>query len=277
MSRTNTIFTLPRGAPERYFVCQLIRGIPVTIELWIALFAALAIGATVGFVFAKRNAPKKSELNALRDQLHTAQTETAEIREGVSDHFEQSAVLFGRLAQDYRSFVEHFSESAQTLGISEGHARELLEQATQPLVSHDAADANAIEGAAVASITDTEQANDAEFTAAADSVEYEPESTLAAADSAEVDSTATDSVEADSATADSRALPPSDEVGAQGEVDSEIDERSELSADVAPTSAGVSADSAEPVTEEIAKAESSVAEVDFEPPAHDEIAEQKAG
>ena len=209
----------------------------MTVELWIALFAALAIGATVGFVFARRNAPKKSELDALRDQLHTAQTETAEIREGVSDHFEQSAVLFGRLAQDYRSFVEHFSESAQTLGISEGHARELLEQATQPLVSHDAADADAIEGAAVASITDTEQANDAEFTAAADSVEAEPESTLAA----------------------------------------ELDEQPELSAEVALTSAGESADSAEPVTEEIAKAESSVAEVDFEPPAHDEIAEQKAG
>ena len=248
----------------------------MTVELWIALFAALAIGATVGFVFAKRNAPKKSELDALRDQLHTAQTETAEIREGVSDHFEQSAVLFGRLAQDYRSFVEHFSESAQTLGISEGHARELLEQATQPLVSHDAADADAIEGAAVASITDTEQANDAEFTAATDSVEAEPESTLAAADSAEVDSTATDSAAADgaaadSAAADSRALPSSDEA------DAEIDELSELSADVAPTSAGESADSAEPVTEEIAQAESSVAEVDFEPPAHDEIVEQKAG
>lgn len=217
----------------------------MTVELWIALFAALAIGATVGFVFAKRNAPKKSELDALRDQLHTAQTETAEIREGVSDHFEQSAVLFGRLAQDYRSFVEHFSESAQTLGISEGHARELLEQATQPLVSHDAADADAIEGATVASITDTEQANDAEFTVAADSVEAEPESTLTAAEG--------------------------DEAAA------EIDEQSELSADVAPTSAGESADSAEPVTEEIAQAESSVAEVDFEPPAHDEIAEQKAG
>ncbi|MEE8079104.1 MAG: DUF1043 family protein, partial [Pseudomonadales bacterium] len=217
----------------------------MTVELWIALFAALAIGATVGFVFAKRNAPKKSELDALRDQLHAAQTETVEIREGVSDHFEQSAVLFGRLAQDYRSFVEHFSESAQTLGISEGHARELLEQATQPLVSHDAADANTIEGAAVASITDTEQANDAEFTAAADPVEAEPELTLAAADSAEVDSAA----------ADSRALPPSDEA------DAEIDELSELSADVAPASAGESADGAEPVTEDIAQAESSVAEV----------------
>ena len=90
----------------------------MTVELWIALFAALAIGATVGFVFAKRNAPKKSELDALRDQLHTAQTETAEIREGVSDHFEQSAVLFGRLAQDNRSFLEQFSERAQKLGIS---------------------------------------------------------------------------------------------------------------------------------------------------------------
>lgn len=213
------------------------------VELWIALFASLAIGTTVGFIIAKRNAPKKSELDALRDQLHAAQTETAEVREGVSDHFEQSAVLFGRLAQDYRSFIEHFSESAQTLGISEGHARELLEQASQPLVGHDAADTDAIEGAAVASVSDIEEATDVEDTVAA-------ESGSAAAESEET--------EPEPALADP-------------------DELLDLSQAVTP--ADVS-ESTEPVTEEITSvdklAESSVAEVNFEPPERDEIAEQKA-
>lgn len=232
----------------------------MTVDLWIALFATLAIGATVGFVFAKRNAPKKSELDALRDQLHAARTETAEIREGVSGHFEQSAVLFGRLAQDYRAFIEHFSESAQTLGISEIHAREMLEQASAPLVSHDAADADAIEGAAVASSTGAsgagETTTDAESTAAADTVEAEPESALATSEASE-------------------ALPTSDAAAADS------DEPLELSTDTAAASSRVSVEGTESTTEEVVdikdSAESSVAEVDLEPPAADEIAERKAG
>lgn len=234
----------------------------MTVDLWIALFATLAIGATVGFVFAKRNAPKKSELDALRDQLHAARTETAEIREGVSGHFEQSAVLFGRLAQDYRAFIEHFSESAQTLGISEIHAREMLEQASAPLISHaDAdADADAIEGAAVLSSTGAsgagEATTDAESTAAADSVEAEPESALATSVASE-------------------ALPISDAVAADS------DEPLELSTDTAAASTRVSVEGTESTTEEVVdikdSAESSVAEVDLEPPAPDEIAERKAG
>lgn len=252
-----TIFTLPRGARERYSMRQPTRGIPVTVELWIALFATLAIGATVGFVFAKRNAPKKSELDALRDQLHAARTETAEIREGVSGHFEQSAVLFGRLAQDYRAFIEHFSESAQTLGISEIHAREMLEQASAPLISHDAADADAIEGAAVSSSSGAGEATtDAESTAAADSVEAEPESAFAASVASEV-------------------LP----IGNAATADS--DEPLELSADTAAASTRVSVEGTESMTEEVVdikdSTESSVAEVDLAPPAPDEIAERKAG
>ncbi len=229
----------------------------MTVELWIALFATLAIGATVGFVFAKRNAPKKSELDALRDQLHAARTETAEIREGVSGHFEQSAVLFGRLAQDYRAFIEHFSESAQTLGISEIHAREMLEQASAPLVSHDAADADAIEGAAVSSSSGAGEATtDAESTAAADSVEAEPESAFAASVASEV-------------------LP----IGNAATADA--DEPLELSADTAAASTRVSVEGTESMTEEVVdikdSTESSVAEVDLAPPAPDEIAERKAG
>ena len=109
----------------------------MNVELWIGLLVMLGIGGLIGWVSARRGVPKRSELDALQQKLDAAHAETEEIRTGVGDHFEQSAVLFGRLAQDYRAFIEHFSESAQSLGISELRARELLEQASQPLVTHE--------------------------------------------------------------------------------------------------------------------------------------------
>lgn len=109
----------------------------MNVELWIALLAAIGVGGAIGWVIARRGAPKRSELDSLQQKLDAAYAETEEIRTGVGEHFEQSAVLFGRLAHDYRAFIEHFSESAQTLGISEMRARELLEQASQPLVTHE--------------------------------------------------------------------------------------------------------------------------------------------
>ena len=69
--------------------------------------------------------------------------------------------------------------------------------------------------------------------------------------------------------ADSSSPPTSDEIA-------DADEPAELSADITPDSAD-----AEPIGEEIVgideRAESAVAEVDFETPEQDKIAEQKAG
>ena len=49
-------------------------------------------------------------------------------------------MLFGKLAADYREFLDHFSASAQNLGLSEARARELIEQGFQPLLTHEAID-----------------------------------------------------------------------------------------------------------------------------------------
>jgi uncharacterized membrane-anchored protein YhcB (DUF1043 family) len=111
----------------------------VSVEIWILLLvAASAVAAALGYAFARRAAPSQAELESLTEELAQARGEAEAVQSSVNEHFEQSAVLFGKLAKDYREFLEHFSESAQELGLSEGRARELLEQGFQPLLTHEA-------------------------------------------------------------------------------------------------------------------------------------------
>jgi uncharacterized membrane-anchored protein YhcB (DUF1043 family) len=202
----------------------------VNVELWIGLLATLGIGGIIGWVTARRGVPKRSELDALQQKLDAAHAETEEIRTGVGDHFEQSAVLFGRLAQDYRAFIEHFSESAQALGISELRARELLEQASQPLVTHEDAQSNsrAIDADAVATVDAADPVDStAEVTAvdALDPVNTPPgvdavadSETIPAVDPVPLQSTATEAgvpaTRAGSADDESATPPPAGEVAA---------------------------------------------------------------
>ncbi len=117
------------------------------------LLVVAGVAAWVGHSVAKRAAPSQSELDELKNELEAARQTAESVQANVSDHFEQSAVLFGKLASDYREFLEHFSSSAQALGLSEARARELIERGSQPLLSHDdSADAalgEALEGTAV--------------------------------------------------------------------------------------------------------------------------------
>lgn len=124
----------------------------MTLELWIGL---IIVAAGAAFFIGRLSASKRAEIDALnaeverlKGQLETnrqqadaelaaAETKAEQVEAGVSSHFEQSAVLFGKLAQDYRAFLEHFSESAQQLGLSEARSRELIEQVTSPLISHE--------------------------------------------------------------------------------------------------------------------------------------------
>jgi len=111
----------------------------VPAEIWILLLVlASAIAAWAGFFYARRGVPTQAQLDALRNELAAAQQKAEKVQADVTGHFEQSAVLFGRLAHDYRAFLEHFSTSAQELGISESMARELLQRADQPLLGQDA-------------------------------------------------------------------------------------------------------------------------------------------
>jgi uncharacterized membrane-anchored protein YhcB (DUF1043 family) len=119
----------------------------LTPEFWIGLVVATGVAFFIGRWSASKRADAlktrldslQAELNTTREQaeadLALAREKAATVEEGVTNHFEQSATLFGKLAQDYRAFFEHFSTSAQQLGVSEGVARKLLAQLDEPLIS----------------------------------------------------------------------------------------------------------------------------------------------
>lgn len=119
----------------------------MSLEFWIALIVATGIAFLIGRKSASKRADAlntrlaglQKELDTTREQaeadLAQARDKAAAVEDGVTSHFEQSAVLFGKLAQDYRAFFEHFSTSAQQLGVSEGVAQQLLAQLDQPLIS----------------------------------------------------------------------------------------------------------------------------------------------
>ncbi|MGE0624093.1 MAG: DUF1043 family protein [Pseudomonadales bacterium] len=110
-------------------------------EIWIVLLLAVAgLSGWAGYFLASRRAPKRAELDALAAELDEARRRAESVQAGVDEHFEQSARLFGKLAGDYREFLEHFAGSAQSLGLSETRTRELVQQSFQPLLTHEVDD-----------------------------------------------------------------------------------------------------------------------------------------
>lgn len=107
-------------------------------EAWIAIIlVASGLSGWIGYAYARKGAPAQSELDALASELEEARRASESVQSNVNEHFEQSALLFGKLAADYREFLEHFSDSAQALGLSESRAREIIEQGFQPLLTHE--------------------------------------------------------------------------------------------------------------------------------------------
>lgn len=107
-------------------------------EIWVSLIIVAAIAAALaGFLAGRMSAAGEKEVRAMAAERDAAKQEADNMRSEMSHHFEESARMFGRLASDYRSFFEHFAKTAQNLGMSEGRARELLEQADPRLAERD--------------------------------------------------------------------------------------------------------------------------------------------
>lgn len=110
----------------------------MTAEYWLVAAFGLAIALGLGFFLGRRTAPTQHEVVAAQKERDEACSEVDRVRGEVTRHFEESATMFGRLADDYRTFFEQFAQTAQNLGLSEGRARELLQQADPRLVSEQA-------------------------------------------------------------------------------------------------------------------------------------------
>lgn len=107
----------------------------MTAEIWLLIVLGAVIALVLGFFVGRRSAPTQQRLDAMEKERDEARQEADRVQGEVARHFEQSAQMFGRLADDYRTFFEHFAQTAQHLGLSEGRARELLQQADPRLVA----------------------------------------------------------------------------------------------------------------------------------------------
>lgn len=104
-------------------------------EYWILIIVAAALAAGIlGFFGGRASAPGERRIREMARERDEARSEAEQVRGEVARHFDESARMFGRLAQDYRAFFEHFAETAQNLGMSEGRARELLHRADPRIV-----------------------------------------------------------------------------------------------------------------------------------------------
>jgi len=107
----------------------------MTAEYWLVAAFGLAIALGIGWFIGRRTAPTQHEVVKAQKERDEALAEVDRVRGEITRHFEESAGMFGRLADDYRTFFEQFAQTAQNLGMSEGRTRELLRQADPRLVA----------------------------------------------------------------------------------------------------------------------------------------------
>ena len=107
-------------------------------EHWVLVAVAVAAALAIGFVAGRFSAPTQRRVEEMARERDAAKAEVESVRKEVNRHFEESARMFGKLASDYRSFFQQFTRTAQNLGLSEGHARSLLQQADPSLVADKA-------------------------------------------------------------------------------------------------------------------------------------------
>lgn len=107
-------------------------------EYWVLSIIAIVFALVAGFIGGRMSAPRQRRVEAMEQERDAAREEAEAVRAEVNRHFEESARMFGRLASDYRTFFQQFAQTAQNLGLSEGRARELLEEADPNLVARQA-------------------------------------------------------------------------------------------------------------------------------------------
>lgn len=107
-------------------------------EYWALSIIAIVLALVAGFIGGRMSAPRQRRVEAMEQERDSARDEAEAVRAEVNRHFEESARMFGKLASDYRTFFQQFAQTAQNLGLSEGRARELLEEADPNLVARQA-------------------------------------------------------------------------------------------------------------------------------------------
>lgn len=82
---------------------------------WLILVPSLVVGAFVGVVFERTRGTAARRAAKFEADLVEARSELMRYRDQTKHHFGKSAELLGRMATDYREFLDHFVTGAETL------------------------------------------------------------------------------------------------------------------------------------------------------------------
>jgi uncharacterized membrane-anchored protein YhcB (DUF1043 family) len=126
--------------------------------LFALVIAIIVVGGAAGFAVGRRTATDVKRIASLEAEITSQREALDRVNAGINSHFEESAKLFGQLAQDYRAFFDHFTASATDLGLSERRA-EAIRAAVETKLLADKPDA-----AGTATADDTATMNVADVT-----------------------------------------------------------------------------------------------------------------
>jgi uncharacterized membrane-anchored protein YhcB (DUF1043 family) len=113
------------------------------VPVWLVVVASVAGGALIGVLFERTRGPAAKRAAKFEAELVQARSDLIHYRDQTKHHFGKSAELLGRMATDYREFLDHFVTGAEELcgpNLTElnasGLARPLLEgTVTAPAVA----------------------------------------------------------------------------------------------------------------------------------------------
>ena len=195
----------------------------MTIEIFIIGLLLIAATGVVGFYVGRGGSAERARIAVLEAELTETEKKLSERQAGIDEHFEESAELFGRLAQDYRALFQHFASDAAKLGLGDARSQQILDTVRARLLT-DERSIETVEPTTTVDSSGAAEARDAVEPAAV----MEPDEVVAVAEPV----SAPQSVSTEAAT-EAESVAPVDQAGAQRDLPepTEQSERTEPAAE----------------------------------------------
>ena len=110
----------------------------LVVPSWLIVTGSTALAALAGVVLERMFGAGRRAA-ALEVELSRVQSELTKHRDDTAAHFGKSAELLGRIASDYREYLDHFVSGAETL--CEGTVTPITFDGRDRLLQHGSADA----------------------------------------------------------------------------------------------------------------------------------------
>ena len=89
--------------------------VDVIVAFSLVVLGTIIAGVAAGIIFERTSGSSAKRAAQLETDLAQARTDLVHYREDTARHFGKSAELLGRMASDYREFLDHFVTGAEEL------------------------------------------------------------------------------------------------------------------------------------------------------------------